>query len=266
MNYRPLLWLLPALLGACTPDTPATEQPTPPPVSGGAAAAPSQSGADSLATFHWDTEMCTFTGRYDSRKYTARQLTDTYDLLRGGQLTTSAPVFKPADIAKLSVDTLEAEYTKVLAHIKGLQPVPGATWQELRRLKLQELNDEYRALKTTMLGYSNPSLLVNSPYPAACKAYVRGLAEKNDSVIMASWQQLVREQQKNNSVPESLQARFEQESAAPNWHEHAQVELINFGWWNCVNETIRRVEPTGKWQQQYEQLFTNVQSECEAVD
>ncbi|TYZ06637.1 hypothetical protein FY528_17360 [Hymenobacter lutimineralis] len=264
MNYRPLFWLLPALLGACTPDTPSTQQPTPPPAPVGAAAAPA--AADSLATFHWDTEMCTFTGRYDSRQYTAQQLTDTYDLLRGGQLTTSASVFKPADIAKLSVDTLEAEYTNVLAHIRKLQPVPGATWRELKRLKLQELNDEYRAIKLTILGYSNPSLLANSPYPAACKTYIRGLAAGNDSSIMASWQQLVREQQKNNSVPESLQARFEQESAAPNWHEYAQVELINFGWWNCINETIRRVEPTEKWQQQYEKLFSNVQSECEEVD
>jgi len=221
---------------------------------------------DTLATFSWESEMCTYTGRYDTRKYTARQLTDTQDLLRGGLLSTSATVFRPEDIAKLSVDTLEAEYTKVLAHVKGLQPVPGAPWRELKRRKIQELNDQYRATRLTILGYTNPSLLVNSTYPAACKTYVRGLAANNDSMIIASWQQLVREQQKNNSIPESLQERFEQEATASNWHEYAQVALIGFGWWNCVNATIRSAEPTEQMYRQYEQLFVKVQSECEDVD
>ena len=266
MTYRRLFWLLPGLLSACTPDTPATEQPTQAPEPVGAAQTPAKAVADSLATFHWESEMCTYTGRYNSKKYTAQQLADTHDLLSGGLLTTSATVFRPEDIPKLSVDTLEAEYAKVLAHLKGLQPVPGATWQELKRRKLQELNDEYRATKLTMLGYANPRLLVNSTYPAACKTYVKGLAAENDSMIIASWQQLVREQQKNNSIPESLQERFEQEATAPNWHEYAQVALISFGWWNCVNETIRRAEPTEKMYRQYEQLFVHVQSECEDVD
>ncbi|AHJ98029.1 hypothetical protein [Hymenobacter swuensis] len=266
MNYRILFWLLPGLLSACTPDTPATEQPTQDPAAVGTVEAPTDAAADTLATLHWESEMCTYTGRYDTRKYTAQQLTDTHDLLRGGQLSTSATVFRPEDIAKLSVDTLEAEYTKVLAHIKGLQPVPDAPWRELKRRKLQEINDQYRATKLTILGYANPSLLVNSTYPAACKTYVRGLAANNDSMIIASWQQLVREQQKNNSIPESLQEQFQQEATAPNWHEYAQVALISFGWWNCVNKTIRSAEPTEKMYRQYEQLFVHVESECEDVD
>ncbi|WP_170172531.1 hypothetical protein [Hymenobacter rigui] len=266
MNYRRLFWLLPGLLSACSPDTPTTEQPARAPAPSAAAQAPTPAPTDTLATFRWESEMCTYTGRYDPRKYTARQLADTHELLSGGLLTTSATVFKPADIARLSVDTLEAEYTNVLAHINGLQPVPGAPWLEFKRRKLQELNDEYRAIKLTMQGYANPRLLLNAPYPAACKAYVRGLAAANDSLIRADWQQLVREQQRNNSIPESLQERFEQEAAAPDWHGHAQVALISFGWWNCINETIRRAEPTEQLYRQYEQLFIGVQSECEDVE
>lgn len=257
---------MPALLSACTPDTPSGQTPPAAAPAPPAAAAPAVAPADTLATLHWESEMCTYTGRYDTHKYTARQLTDTHDLLRGGLLSTSATVFRPEDIAKLSVDTLEAEYTKVLAHINGLQPVPGAPWRELKRRKLQELNDQYRATKLTMLGYANPTLLVNSTYPAACKTYVRSLAANNDSMIIASWQQLVREQQQNNGIPESLQERFEQEATTPNWHEYAQVALISFGWWNCINGTIRRAEPTEQMYRQYEQLFVQVKSECEDAD
>lgn len=230
------------------------------------AAAPAPAPADTVASFTWEDAACSYTGRYNIRKYTARQLADTYNLIGSGTLFTAATALHPEDVTKLSLDTLEAEYTKVRAHVGQLQLVPGAGWQELKRLKLREIDDQYRAMKLTILGYANPSLLVNSTYPAACKTYVRGLAANNDSMIIANWQQLVREQQKNNSIPESLQERFEQEATAPNWRAYAQVELMGFGWWNCINETIRRVEPTEKMHRQYEQLFTQVQSECEDVD
>jgi hypothetical protein len=265
VNYRAFLWLLPGLLSACTPDT-SSEQLARPAATAAPAAKVTSTPADTLATFRWEDGVCSYIGRYDKRRYTPQQLTDTHDLLSGGLLTTTATVFRPEDIAKLSLDTLEAEYAQVRAHVRELQPVQGATWQELKRLKLQELEDEYRATKLTIQGYADPGLLVKSTYPAACKAYVRGLAAANDSLILASWQRLVREQQANNSVPESLQERFQQEASAPNWHEYAQVALISFGWWNCVNGTIRRVEPTEKMHRQYEQLFVHVKTECEDVD
>lgn len=265
MNYRAFFWLLPGLLTACSPDTP-SEQIVQAPAPASPAAKVASTPTDTLATFRWEDEACSYTGRYDSRRYTPQQLADTHDLLSGGLLTTTATVFRPEDIAKLSLDTLEAEYTRVRAHVRGLQPVPGATWQGLKRLKLQELEDEYRATKLTMQGYANPGLLMKSTYPAACKAYVRGLATANDSMTLASWQQLVREQQAHNSIPESLQERFQQEASAPNWHEYAQVALISFGWWNCVNGTIRRMEPTEQTHKQYKQLFVSVKAECEDVD
>ncbi|MCB2410804.1 hypothetical protein [Hymenobacter lucidus] len=266
MKYAVSSWLLLGLLSACTRDTPseqtttATQNVTP--KTPAAVSAP----ADTLATFRWESEMCSFTGRYDTRKYTAQQLADTHELLMGGVLTTNETVFKPEDIAKLSLDTLEAEYTKVRARLLALELVPEARWQKLKRRKLQSLDNQYRAKKLTMQAYANPAVLLSAPYPASCKFYIRGLATGNDSLIRQTWQQLVREQQRNNSVPESLQRRFEQEAAEPNWRQYAQVELLGFGWWNCVNETIDYVEPTERLRGRYAQLFTTVKSECEEVD
>lgn len=266
VKYALSCCLLQALLSACSSDT-VSEKTTHSAQKAGAVALPAASARpDTLATFRWESEMCRFTGRYDPRKYSAQQLADTYELLTGGVLATNETVFKPEDIAKLSLDTLEVEYAKVRSRMLALVLVPDPRWQKLKRRKLQALDEQYRAKKLTMQGYTNPGLLLGSSYPASCKFYIRGLATHNDTLTRQTWQQLVREQQRTNSVPESLQRRFEQEAADPNWRQHAQVALLGFGWWNCVNEALDYVEPTARMRRRYEELFTHVKSECEEVD
>lgn len=270
-------WLLPALLAmvlpACSADDPPTSAPTKtaepavqlavePPVAPAAAptAAPA---ADSLATFSWDDDMCHFSGRYNPRRYTRRQLTDTYTLLSIGTLRSSATAYMPEDVAQLRPDSLEAEYARVRTQVVQLQLVPGSKWRELRRLKLQEVDDQYRAKKLTLQGYANPSQLLQSTYPASCQAYVRGLALGEDSLIRQSWVALLREQQQHNGAPEKLQQRFDQQQASANWRAYAQVALMSYGWWNCINHTIRRVQLTPALHQQYEALFSELQTACE---
>ncbi|UYZ63904.1 hypothetical protein [Hymenobacter weizhouensis] len=261
-------WLLLLLAGACTPDV-STEQTAHSPVSAPAMPAAAPAPTDTLATYSWDEEVCRYSGRYDVRRYTRQQLADTQELLArsGPLLTTESTPFQPDDIPNLSLDTLAAEYTNVRTRIQGLQLVPGATWQELRRLRLQQLEDEYRAKKLTITGFTNPSVLLNSKYSPACKEHVRGLASGNDSLTRQAWQQLVEEQKNHNGNPQHLQAQFEQQAAAPNWRQYAQADLIGFGWWNCINTTIRYVETTEKMRQHYQQLFASVQTvECADVD
>ena len=47
---------------------------------------------------------------------------------------------------------------------------------------------------------------------------------------------------------------------------YAKIDLLTYGWWNCVNNSIRRVQPTDDLHQQFTRLFASVTSECDDVD
>lgn len=181
-------------------------------------------------------------------------------------LNYHALTFEPTDIDKLSLDSLEADYAKLHQQYQQLQVVPQPVWQKLKQDRLQELESEYKAKKLLIQAYINPAILLTVAYPGNCTQYVRNLATRNDSLIRRDWEQLVQERSQQNGYPQNVIARFHEQLDSPDWYRYAQVDLLSFGWWNCVNRTLPQPEPTMRMHQQYKQLFAQVQSECDDVD
>ncbi|WP_220612609.1 hypothetical protein [Hymenobacter sp. HSC-4F20] len=241
---------------AAAPPEPVVEAPPAPVVS-----------TDTLATLTWESEICLHTGRYNPKRYTAAQLLGTWEVLEhSASLNYHALTFTPADIDKLSLDSLEADYTKLHEHYQQLQVVPQPVWQQLKMARLRELENEYKAKRLLIQAYTTPELLLTAPYPDACTQYIRGLAARNDSLIRRDWERLIRQEAKQNGEPGSLLARFHDQLNSPDWYRYAQVELLNAGWWNCVNRALPQAELTPRMHQQYEHLFSQVRTECEEAD
>ncbi|RPD44603.1 hypothetical protein DNI29_20955 [Hymenobacter sediminis] len=268
MNKTLLLLLLALGVGGCSsPAENPVKQPAAAQTAPKAALPPPALAADTLATLTWESEICLHTGRYNPKRYTAAQLLGTWEVLEhSATLNYHAITFTPADIDQLSLDSLEADYTKLHLRYQQLQVVPQPVWQQLKQARLRELESEYKAKKLLIQAYTTPELLLTAPYPGACTQYVRSLAAHNDSLIRRDWEQLLRREAKRNSVPESLMARFREQLNSPDWYHYAQVDLLNTGWWNCVNQALPQTEPTTRMRQQYEQLFSQIRSECEDGD
>jgi hypothetical protein len=262
-----LLFLV--FLWSCSPDKPA-EQPaqTPAPTAAQPAAAPlAKSPADTLLPYEWDSQVCHYTGRYNPHLYTKEQLDNTQLLLyRNAGLITDATANTPDDIEKLNGDSLTAEYTRKIKYYRNLQVVPRPIWLTLKAQAIQELEDEYKAKKATIAGFANPAVLLATSYSANCKKYAQALASHNDSLILKDWRSLVEERKKLNGAPVSYMQRFEQEYNSADRLRYAKIELLTYGWWNCVNNSIRRVELTEKLYEQFPRLFVDVKSACEDVD
>ncbi|MCA8830621.1 hypothetical protein [Hymenobacter pini] len=267
MNKALLPLLLAFGLGACSAPTEKPLERTaaaPTPTAPAPVAAPP---TDTLATLTWEGESCRYTGRYNPRRYTASQLSGTWEVLdHSASLRYHALTFEPADIDKLSLDSLEADYRTLHHHYQQLQVVPQPVWQKLKQARLQELEAEYKAKKLLVQAYTTPELLLTTSYPNKCTRYVRGLATHNDSLTRIEWEQLTQEQAQRNGYPHTVRARFREQLESPEWYRYAQVALLNDGWWNCVNWSLPQPEPTQRMQQQYEQLFAKIQSECDDVD
>ncbi|MBO2007633.1 hypothetical protein [Hymenobacter negativus] len=255
-----------AFAAACTPDKPA-EQPAQAPKPAPAPIPATTTPTDTLRTYTWQSTMCLYTGRYSTRRYTEEQLNNARQFVYGSAgLETDATVFQPENISKLSLDSLTVEYTKKKALYRGMQLPPQSIWQKLQKSALQELEDEYQAKKLTIQAHTHPEILLTAPYPEACKQGIRGLITHNDSLMLADWQRLAEMQRKQNGSPEGYMKRFNAEYQREDRLLYAKVDLLTFTWWNCINNSIHRVEITEKETQQFMQLFTSVKEDCEEVD
>jgi hypothetical protein len=220
-----------------------------------------------VRTYKWETELCAHSGRYDSKKYTEKQLADTLRLAQGWEFSiqNTPAIFKFEDIASLDPAALEAEYKEKSAALKALDLVPGKYWSDLRTATLRELDEVYELSRLSTLGYSDPKALREYKGAEQCKVtYVEPLIKGGDAMV-AAWRKLNLDHQKRNADPQRLEREFQQQLASPDRDKYALVDLLTFGWWNCANAKIFRVESTsnGEAIERFSKLFTNVKSECE---
>lgn len=212
--------------------------------------------------------MCTFSGTYDSRKYTEKQLRDTLKLLNGANsyLSKGPWVWKWEDIESIDIPALDAEYRAKRAEIESLEVVPLPYWQNVKAAQLKELDQVYRHQRTKALAYTDPKVLRDYPAAPACKAkYVEPLIARDDSLLKV-WLDVNMNSRSNNADPGRLKRIFDEQMASPDRIKFAVVEVMGFGWGNCANAEIERDEgaSNGSHGKEFRKLFTRVRTiDCE---
>ena len=220
-----------------------------------------------LRTFKWDDEMCSFTGTYDSKRYTEKQLRNTARLISFGQFDIEyfTHVFKYADIEALDVSKLDAEYSRKSTELKALELVPGQFWETVRKRKLTEMDQAYRHRKAKTLAYRDPTVLRTYDHAPACNAkYVEPLIAGGDSLYKV-WLEVNIEGRKRNADPDRVRRDFEAQMASPDRAKFAFVEVMAFGWGNCANALIEydTTGQDGSYLKQFKKLFIRVRETCE---
>ncbi len=222
--------------------------------------------ADTLAAYSWETELCHHSGRYNPRKYSKEELDNVQKLLFGNaMLNTNTTVYRPDDLGKANTDTLTAEYTRQIRLYRTMRVVPQPMWLMLKRQAIQEVEDDYKVHKLYVAAVANPAILLNAS-PSSCKKYIEGLATSNDSLTLRNWRGFVEEQKLRSGSSSPYTERYNRESNSPDHLRYAKVELLTFGWFNCMNTSTQRVKPTEEMYRQFSQLFSDVTTKCDDVE
>jgi hypothetical protein len=58
--------------------------------------------------------------------------------------------------------------------------------------------------------------------------------------LLRTWRAVNEESRRKNASPENMRKQFEEQMASADKFRYAQVEVMTFGWWNCVNARIER--------------------------
>ena len=217
-------------------------------------------------TFKWENPACVLEGRYDSAKYSEKQLKDTSELLSSLgaiPLLTRTSVFRYENIVKLSVEDFDEEYKMVSEKLKKLDIIKEPYWENFRKAKIKETDEFYQLRRFTMRAYENPSVLRQYQGAPFCKDfYVEPLIAGGD-YLRATWAKVNMDSRAKNGDPNRLKKAFEIESARSDWEEIARVYVMTFGWGNCANKTIPYVENDGSQAKEFRKLFSKVKEECD---
>ena len=210
--------------------------------------------------------MCEFSGTYNSRKYTAKQLKNTFQLINENSafIFATATVWKYEDINKLDFAPIESAYRKKYTELKSLDIVKSPYWENVRQKKLKEMETYYLLSKATMASYKTPQVLFDYPFAETCKTkYAKPLGEGGDALLNI-WETVNTDSRKNNADPNRMKRTFEQQKDSPDALKYAVVEVTAFGWWNCANALIDQGEDPDILENNFRKLFIRTKTiECE---
>ena len=187
-------------------------------------------------TYKWEDDYCSYKGDFDSKKYNATQIKNSFFVLEGLTRLNLDSFFPPMSIEALDklsmkdMDALTKEYKQVKRDIERLDVVPEAKGYKQELLK--SIDGEYQQSQLTILGYLNPSEALKQS-PKMCQQYIKPLLQ-NEAAVQTKWKQIVEERAVSNSYAMS---RYQDEKAS-NPAKYAKIDLVTFGFGNCVNEQV----------------------------
>ncbi|MBE0445871.1 hypothetical protein [Psychrobacter sp. FME5] len=198
--------------------------------------------------YQWESDYCSMKGDFDNKKYTAKQIKNSHFVLEGLTRSNLESFFSPMDIEALDklsmkdLDKLTKEYKQVKRDVEQLDVVPEAKGYQQQLVKT--IDSEYKTNKLTILAYLNPNEALKQS-PQMCKTYLEPFLQ-NETAVQNRWQQFVAEKiQKQADITDdggkyyrNLATKRYQEEKASNPAKYAKIDLVTFGFGNCVNDQI----------------------------
>jgi len=219
--------------------------------------------------FTFDTELCTNKGYFDAKKYSREEIQNTYRLWfeLGGVSLHDPAVFKLEDLQQVRRDKnqllakLDKDFAAKKALLENLKVVPVSYWQNVKNQTYQALLQEYELDKIKIMAYSDPSVLLGSPFKS-CTHFARVL-NSGDNEIIEEWRKMREQMSRKNGDPQRIMDEFESRLNSSYKKDYAILDLIVFGWGNCANNEIQRPEHDEKMNKEFNALFIKIDSECD---
>ena len=217
-----------------------------------------------LKDFIWDYEFCVCAGKYDTKKYTEEQLENTRDYLwYGKSIQEKHLAWRPEEMSEIDTKKIDEAFNEIYSKLTSLKFVETSYWEEIKVKRIAALKADYMAKKLTAMSYKNPQLLKSfQVYSHSCDNYIEALTE-GGSKLLKEWEKLIEMKKAQNASPERIQKEYEDKLSSPKKLEHARIDLMLFGFWNCANHTTPKIENQWEIGEEFKKLFTDVKCDCD---
>jgi hypothetical protein len=194
-----------------------------------------------LEKYSWITEAYEYTGFFDSTKYTLRQIEDTYELSYShfGSYSQigfdyNGEIYDLTEIRKLDIKTIEDNYHKQMVTIERIEPINNLFWENLKKKKIEELNDEYNLKLITVKSYLTPEILLDNKYSNLCPEYVTVINSNDTVFVLNEWEKLIKTFVSTESeLPKKYMNNFNLKYiSSREKFVKAKSDLITLGFWH----------------------------------
>ena len=206
--------------------------------------------------FHFEDELCQYQGKFEVNKYTEQQLQDTYKLVVG--------YFNIYTDQELDLDE---NYKSTRTDVENLKIVKVRYFEKLKDSLLNFLDLTYKVKKAEFAARNGDMSALITLYQnnSLVKYYSHALFNGGEELLKA-YEYLVKNQMKNNSLPDRLWSEYQANIKSDNAQSLAFDKVITYGWWNNVNNELPHINYDGTQFKQFIALFTLVETiDCDEI-
>jgi len=224
-----------------------------------------------IAEYTWSDETCTYKSTFDSTKYTRQNIKDCYKIAYFGDLRFSETpsIHKLSDLQRLDTTKMNKDYHLKLQRLQNLELPNNSIWIKFKDSLTLQLQQEYELSKVAYEAYmtSNYKVLKNLDYNDldSCMSYYQKALIGSDNQILEAWEKLTNYQASRNGSPERVWQKYKTMKSMINWREHAEVQIMTFGWWNCAVKHITRFDNWKHYKKFQGLLIKTKELDCEEL-
>lgn len=214
-----------------------------------------------LQPYNYSDEMCDYQNQYDDQKHSLKQIKDSFTLK---EFATSLKLntdhvfnYSPSQPPHANIITqFNQHYQQTKRKFEALTPVNLPAYQELKKIALVQLEQEYELNHLLLQSYRNPKVLLTAKFGQQCLAIAQAMNLKDQALINASRKVLLAQLDKeikagrqDTAWAQGRIAEFEQSIRQGNATDNAYANLRHY-WNNCVvwsypdqTEKIEKLNP-----------------------
>jgi hypothetical protein len=212
--------------------------------------------------FKWSYTLCYYTGNYDANKFTNKQLENTLKYLVNSDGTSvSVIIFTASDLNDYKRENVKLEFDDRLRKLKTLEFVKTPFFEKIKEKRIQEVERTKLLTLMKLDAYTNAEVLRNDKYSnKQCAEYANALIAGGQTLLDLRKKMAEEASKAGNEI---AMERYLEETKTNNELLLARIYVIAMGWWNCVNNSIDRVDEYDAHQNGFLKLFDSVSFECD---
>lgn len=210
--------------------------------------------------FYWENGLDYCTGRFDSKKFTTKDLELIYRYLYQMDIDMFivGNVWQIEQMDTATTTALDTYYSKTLNILDSIKRPPGQFWDSLLVYRKKELHDVYTLKRLSILALKTPALL-KKQFANDCFDEVTAL-NGTEQELLEAWRKQKERLKQENSSPEEVEEKWQKRYDSPNRLKYARLDLMD-DWWNCMNQFVFYYKNDIQLELEFRKLFISVKVE-----
>lgn len=212
--------------------------------------------------FEWYEGYCLSRSQIDSSKATYQQVQNVhYTTVQASELSQPFLAYQPKDTVYLKVKNIRFECGNFVAELEQLEYPKGAYWTNLKKARLENLKEQCLLREKAVIALTQPKALKGTPYCKECSQYTEAL-EKGGKTLLNAWKTLHEQEIEGALDPAPINTAFEQRWNSPDQELWARIEVLRYGWWNCILQNQKVWLNESQYNLEFRKLMLSTQTDC----